>query len=602
MANQRLRDYQVQAVDAVMGAIGDGCTRVLFVSACGTGKTTVLAAIAERLLEDPFCRILFLAHRKEIIEQAERRIREFCGLDEWEIGTEMAAQRACGRESVIVGSIQSVAQGTRLDNWTPTVIIADESHRSASESWVKVQKKYGVHEGRCIIIGCTATPLRTDKTCLYAVGADGARAKVKNSKGEIVLVQDHEAVYEKLVYEYNVLEAMDDGWLVPIRGFASQTSTSLDGIPTRMGDFAPGALEERIDNNIRNDEIVSAWRDHAQDRQTLAFCQGVVHAHHVAATFRAAGIRAEALSGETGAYDRARALANFQSGELKVICNDALYTEGVDLPACGCVLMARPTKSWTRYMQSAGRGFRPVTGLLDALQDRPPAERRAAIAASAKPDAIIIDMADVFKTCGSPCAVPSIIHLPANLNLEGHALTEVKAMLDEYENAKERVIGELPTTYTALKVKLEAVNLMLTSSAKSVQRWRASDKGYSLTGVQPGYTASLLPLKDGTYSIEVRGPGGVVVLDQAPRHHAADKIPTKQYLDKAAERAVFAIAKHISEKPKIRRGTLNALTVGQRNCLVNSGYKPIDIDCMPLGYAKKRIGELVSAKRRAGEP
>ena len=180
---QILRPYQVAAQDAIFEAFWAGSTRILWTQATGTGKTTTMASVVDMLLSDPMTehRVLILSHRREIIQQTVGRIASQCRLDDYEIGTELAKEHAPETARVIVGSIQTCSKEHRLKDigWTPTVIFIDECHRSQSVTYRRICDRFGVTEGKCILIGCTATPYRTDKQVLYAVAPDGSPMMVE---------------------------------------------------------------------------------------------------------------------------------------------------------------------------------------------------------------------------------------------------------------------------------------------------------------------------------------------------------------------------------------------------------------------------------------
>jgi superfamily II DNA or RNA helicase len=576
-----LRDYQERAVDAVMAAIAAGRKRILFTAATGTGKSVILAAIVRGLLADTYLdpRILFLSHRREINDQCLEHFVRSCDVEEYEIAIEQAQSRAEAHCKIVVGSVQTVINPKRLERhgWTPSAILIDESHRAAARSYRAIMDRYP----DAVKIGCTATPERTDKTALYAVGPDGQRTEVLDAKKNRVPCRDEDAVFEVMAFQYPILDAVTDGWLVPFRAFAPETGVDLTHLHSVGGDYSPGELEAAVNTDPRNNLIVSAWRDYADGRQTLCFCQGVAHAEEVARLFCAAGVPAVFLSGESDAYERSSAIAAFRSGHIKVICNDSLLTEGVDLPQCSCVLMARPTKSWNRYVQSIGRGLRPLAGLLDDIQDAPAETRQLAIAASAKPDCILIDLVDNHKAAGNPCTAPAVLHLPADLDLEGHSIVEAKKLLDKYEESSEQAIGEDPKTFTYLKHRLEEINLMRQSGARSVEQWRSNGKGYTYVGTPPGYEASLAPDGDG-WRIQVKHQGAVL-LEKSGKSDCS----MKAYLDAARIHAVETIDLH--RQASRPGGTLDLLSEKQKRCLRYNGHMPDEIDKMSVSKANKLI-------------
>lgn len=170
------------------------------------------------------------------------------------------------------------------------------------------------------LLGVTATPDRGDKLTI-------------------------EPIFGKPVFSLPLDLAIAAGHLAPLTGIVVQTGTNLDGVRTRMGDFVEHELAQAVNTVARNDEIVWAWLTHAKGRPTLCFTVNVQHAHDLAATFRSAGVPAAALDGTMPREERQRVLQQYSSGELEVLCNCNLFSEGFDSPATSCIIMARPTQS-----------------------------------------------------------------------------------------------------------------------------------------------------------------------------------------------------------------------------------------------------------------
>lgn len=587
---QVLRPYQSEAVDTIFTALRGPYNRVLYTMATGCGKTTTFAEITARVLSDGG-KVLILAHRTELITQAYKRVKEHCGLEEWEIGTEIAMLRATLQNRVIVGSVQTcMKEGRPVAGWNPDVIITDEGHHAAAKkSYGNIYNRYGVFDGRCKHVGCTATAKRTDRLSLYAENLDGTPVMLERKGKPPRQASEKDSVFERHVYDYGVLPAVEDGWLVPLKGHTVETETDINAVKMGMdGDFQKGELAKAVDNNVRTVLAINAWKQIAAERQTLVFCASVEHAHHAADLWVQAGYTAKAIDGETDSLERAIAFREFHKGELQVLCNMGIATEGTDLPTCSCIVHLRPTKSWNLYVQMSGRATRPLPGILDALQDAEPELRVEAIANSKKPDAYIIDLVDLYDKCGDLCSVPSILDLPVKLDLEGHSLTEAKKLLDEFDEVKERVIGECPMTFTELEVRLHQVNIMRNSGARTVQDWKATDQGYRFDRVPPGYKADLIQT-DEEWILRVIAAGGHTLLSKSvPNTHNM-----KSYLNSAAGAAQRAIDAHRATIPAQSRGTLQRLTGKQINVLLRNGHSRQEIDCMPYAKAKGTIDKVM---------
>lgn len=595
--SQTPRPYQVAAVDAVLHAIdpfGEGLNRVLYTAPTGSGKTTTFSEIAARILAThENARILIMAHRVELIKQAYDRVKDHCGLKEWEIGMEIAETKACPSNRVIIGSVQTCMRGTRPHpKWRPTHIICDEAHHAAAKSYRNIATRYGVDSGDCAYIGTTATAKRTDRFSLYAEMPDGSPVMLER-KGRAPVPATYEtSVFQRLVFDYTVLDAVEDGWLVPLKGHTVQTDTDLNDVETdRDGDFKEAQLQKAVDNAKRTMEAISAWKEIASERPTLVFCAGVEHAHHAADLWRQAGYSAQAVDGETDTFTRSQIFRDFKAGRVRVIANFGIATEGTDLPNCACIVHLRPTKSWTLYLQMSGRGTRVLPGVLEGMEEVEPEVRKSAIAASLKPDTYIIDLVDLYEKCGDLCTAPSILDLPVKLDLQGHSLTEAKKMLDEFDEVKDRVIGECPLTYEDLKVRLEHVSLMTGSGARSKDAWKSAEWGYRYTKVPPQCSCNLY--RDGETFRLVVDAFGTRLIDKTGR--AGSDI--KEYLDAAARRAIDAIDAHRDTMPKVSRGTLGRLTMKQASVLRRNGHSNQDIDTMPYAKAKALIGTYMDAYR-----
>lgn len=237
-----------------------------------------------------------------------------------------------------------------------------------------------------LLVGATATPNRTD-----AIGLG--------------------CVFQSIAFTYPIRKAVEDGWLAPIVPWVVDTSVSLDGVRTQRGDFNQRELADAVNNPHRNGLAVDAWHKYAHERQTLAFTVDVQHAHDLAAAFRARGVRAAAVSGETPKEERRALLADFRRGALDVLTNCMVLTEGTDLPMTSCILHAKPTKSATLYEQMTGRGLRLHPG---------------------KSDCIVIDVVDVARK-HSLQTVPVLYGLPPGLvSQDGKSLSQIAEAFEAF--------------------------------------------------------------------------------------------------------------------------------------------------------------------------
>lgn len=334
-AAPQLRPYQLEAVSAIEQRL-EADRATLLVLATGTGKTTVFSEVIRRTAARGG-RSLVLAHRTELIEQAAERIVSF-GLD---VGTEQAEQRA-GRHSVVVASVQTL-QRKRLRRWRPDhfeLVVVDECHHAAARSYRNIIDHFAAAK----VLGVTATPDRGD--------GKGLRS-----------------LFDSVAYRYEIGEGIRDGWLSPITANrVIVEGLDLSAVRTTAGDLNQGDL----DLAMRAPEAVHGVAEPlvklSGDRQTLAFTVTVEHARALAdAVNDLAPDTAVALDGTSTREHRARVLARYHAGDIRVLFNCALFTEGFDAPATSCVAIARPTKSRALYAQMVGRGTRLAAGKTNCL-------------------------------------------------------------------------------------------------------------------------------------------------------------------------------------------------------------------------------------------
>lgn len=336
-----LRDYQQEAVTAVLQAKDKGVYRQLVVLATGTGKTIVFCAIAQNLKWPT----LVLAHRDELVRQAAEKFEMV-----WpgaSLGIVKSQENDHQGKDVVVASVQTLSQKKRLAEFTPErfgFLVCDEAHHSPSQSYLKIFNSLGFLEDRPdkLLLGVTATPFRGDGIGLGAV-------------------------FQKIVYQRSILAMVRDGYLVDLKGLQVKTNTDISDVQVVRGDFDEKELEGVLNTANRNEIIVRAYLDHASDRKAVAFTVGVQHAKDLADMFNSSGVPAKALSGSTPEGERKKILSAFRAGEIRVITNAAVLTEGWDEPSVDCVLMCRPTRSKVLYTQIIGRGTRLYPGKQDCL-------------------------------------------------------------------------------------------------------------------------------------------------------------------------------------------------------------------------------------------
>ena len=339
-----LRPYQNECIEAIETAEKTGTNRQLVALPTGTGKTIIFTTVAKKRNG----RTLILAHRDELIEQAVDKLTMVW--DDASVGV-VKAERNEILKQVIVGSVQTVSRENRLEQ-LPTdfdFIVSDEAHHAAASTYQRIYKYLGVmaeEEGDelktdVLHLGVTATPQRTDKIGLSDI-------------------------FDKIVFHRSIRDFIPD-YLCDLRCVQVMTHVSVDGVETWAGDLNAEQLSALLNTANCNELIVEAWKEHALGRLTLVFTTDVAHARDLCLTFQANDIKTEWVCGETPLEERRDILAKFAQGEVEVLTNCAVLTEGYDNPALDCIILARPTKSTLLYTQMIGRGTRTYPGKKDCL-------------------------------------------------------------------------------------------------------------------------------------------------------------------------------------------------------------------------------------------
>ena len=591
---QTLRPYQTLAHDAVVHALRkEARKRVLYTLSTGTGKTTTFAEIIKTFYRGGGLNVLVLAHRWELIKQAFDRIMAHCDLTLYEIGMESGKIHAPTNAAVVVGTMQTVVKANRLADWTPGLIIIDECHHASSETIKRILARWP----DALVVGCTATPGRSDKASLFALKPDNTAIKIK-VRGREVEATKETSVFEKLVFEYGLGDAIDDGYLVPLIGHTVKTTTDLSAVKLGLnGDFEDGDLQKAVDNAKRTLSGIAAWKKVAEDRPTIVFCSGIAHAEHSAELWRQAGYKAKSVNNDTDTVERAEALEAFRRGDLQLLMNCGLYTEGADFPFVGCVVVLRPTKSPSLYIQMAGRVARTQTGVIDGIEGA--TERRLAIAASGKPNGILLDFEDIYQGFDL-CALPTVLGLPVTLALDGASVTDARDLLVKQKVVAERLIGPCPVAYEAIETQIERVELLAGSGAKSQGKWGVTETGdYALRRPGTGYKAELLRQPDGGMRLLVTF-GDTELYNKAGRPRGR----LVGYLNHAADYAADAIAAHQKAQPKPALGTALKLqqagTGGWYRTLRHANFTHDEIDALPYDTAR-RIASSLAEKYRQGK-
>ena len=364
-----LRPYQSAASDAIFKEWQDNDS-TLVVMPTGGGKTVLFADVIRRVFPR---RALVIAHREELIFQARDKIQRVTGLSaDVEMGEYRSDGGLFGSARVVVSTIQTQCSGGdgggRMSKFDPSqfgLLIIDEAHHATSPSYRRVIDYYRTNPA-LKVLGVTATPDRADEEALGQV-------------------------FQSVAFDYEVLDAIHDGWLVPIE----QQMVHVEGLDysdvrTTAGDLNGGDLAAVMEAERNLQPMASASLAIIGQRRALVFTSSVKAAEMTAEIFnRHRPEMAAWVCGKTDREERRRVLADFAAGKVQVVCNCGVLTEGFDDPGVEVVIMGRPTKSRSLYSQMVGRSTRPLPGVVDG-PDTPEA-RRAAIAASAKPSCLVVD-------------------------------------------------------------------------------------------------------------------------------------------------------------------------------------------------------------------
>ena len=334
MSAMTLRPYQQGAREKVHAEWEAGRLRTLTVLPTGTGKTIVFSAVAEDQVRAGD-RVLILAHRGELLDQAAEKLKKSTGLGCAVEKAESSCLNSWYR--VTVGSVQSLQRPQRLEKFPHDyfgTIIIDEAHHAITDGYRRILDWFvGAR-----VLGVTATPDRGDMRNL----------------GE---------VFDSLAYEYKLTDAIRDGYLCRILAQTVPLKLDISTVGMSGGDYSVGELGSALDPYL--DQIAAEMSERCKDRRTVVFLPLIRTSQKFRDILNAHGFFAAEVNGQSA--DRAQILADFSAGKYNVLCNSMLLTEGWDCPGVDCVVVLRPTKVRSLYSQMVGRGTRICDGKKDLL-------------------------------------------------------------------------------------------------------------------------------------------------------------------------------------------------------------------------------------------
>lgn len=330
----KLRPYQIEANQKIKEEWASGVNRTLLVLPTGLGKTVTFSDLTKDLVSEGE-RVLIMAHRGELLDQAADKLYKVTGLRAAVEKADQTAKNSFNR--VTVGSVQTLMREKRLEQFPKDyydTIIVDEAHHVLASSYQKVFSYFD----QAKVLGVTATADRTDKKNLGTF-------------------------FDSLAYEYSLPDAIKNKYLSPMKALTIPLKIDLSGVSMSAGDFKASEVGSALDPYLY--QIADEMIKHCRDRKTVVFLPLVATSKKFRDILNEKGFKAAEVNGES--KDRAEVLKDFDDGKYNVLCNSMLLTEGWDSPEVDCVIMLRPTKSRPLYVQCIGRGLRLAEGKEDCL-------------------------------------------------------------------------------------------------------------------------------------------------------------------------------------------------------------------------------------------
>lgn len=331
----QLREYQRDLLTGVQASLAPERARVMMQLPTGGGKTVIAGALLAEWLEGGR-KAVWLTHRKELVVQTRDLLvnaNVLASVDNrWNPGEDAPARQNC----VAILMAQTVSRRTARNRvWrkygSEDLMIIDEAHHAAADGWTRAMQQW---PGR--ILGMTATPWRLSQKEGF----------------------DH--LFDVLICGPPVVDLQSGNHLCGALVLQPSSNWIIRGGAVGMdGDFTDSGIVAANQDHIMTAGALRFWQEHAQDRQTIVYAVSVDHARNLAAVFTSADVPAAVMLGETRDEERSRLVTSFRRGNLRVLVNVAVATEGFDLPDASCVVITRPTKSLTLYLQMVGRGLRP---------------------------------------------------------------------------------------------------------------------------------------------------------------------------------------------------------------------------------------------------
>ena len=327
----KLRDYQKECIQAITKS--EKQSR-LIVMPTGSGKTITFLSY----LINTGKKALILAHTVDLVRQTYEVLKSMNPKFHFDV---LNKNTDLFKTQIIVSTIQSLMCGNtlkKLKNIGIDILIIDEAHHALSNSYLKAIQELEFNANKQkILLGFTATPMRGDTRNLNEV-------------------------FEEEVYRKEIFELIEKGILTDIKGYRIKTGVNLTGIRTQYGDFSQSELTAVVNTEERNELALKSFFDICPNKKTIIFCTNIKHSEDIAKVFIKNGIKCKAVHGKLPRNKRFQIIEDFKKGNIQVITNCQLFTEGFDEPSIEAIIMARPTKSLPLYLQMMGRGIRISPG------------------------------------------------------------------------------------------------------------------------------------------------------------------------------------------------------------------------------------------------
>lgn len=337
--NNGLRPYQIEAKKEILNYWQNGARSVMLQMPTGTGKTMLFVSLLKDIWNHFFDkrvlkRFLILVHRKELVEQVQNTLSKKYGLCH---GTILSGKKD-NTQWIQVAMVQTLSKKKRLKHWKENsfdFIICDEAHHILADSYQKVRKTFP----NAFLLGVTATPYRLN----HQPFTDTFDALVKSMPINNFILQGYLSEYE--YYSIKPTSKLQ----LEINNLKIDTT----------GDYSDRAMSNALDKRIIRAKVVETWLKYAKGKKTIVYTINKMHNLNLCNEFNEAGYKCVAIDSDTPKQERELYIEQFRKGEITIICNVNIFSEGFDCPDIECVQFARPTTSLSMFLQQAGRGLRP---------------------------------------------------------------------------------------------------------------------------------------------------------------------------------------------------------------------------------------------------